>query len=281
MQGAPAPLNNLYVMKEKISMTDEQREVMAWLRGGDMTPNETMEDRFIEMVSSLVLQKLGLKTENQLQDERALLRQRRRDRVRESVRSLSIKGIMQDIGAGQQQLPSLRPLEVSTPPAGNSQGASDDGAETMECSGLDSVDLARALVHMGERERLHLNKSLVQAILYIAYGVWMSDRKKRLTVEHPQMWQFGPVFPRAYNRMKKGLGDCRNAYESLKANDRDVFNLLTNCYRRFARNSASVLTAPHMADGSPWACKRQECPDKWGVPMDDRLIGKWFEQMGS
>ena len=146
-------------------MTDEQREVMAWLRGGDMTPNETMEERFIEMVSSLVLQKLGLMTENQQQDERALLRQRRRDRMGESVRSLSIKRIMQDISANRQPQPAVRPLETSTPPAGNAQGTSDDGSEAMECSGLDSVDLARALVHMGERERLHLNKSLVQAIL--------------------------------------------------------------------------------------------------------------------
>ena len=30
---------------------------------------------------------------------------------------------------------------------------------------------------------------------------------QRLTAEHPQMWQYGPVFPRAYNRLRKEADD--------------------------------------------------------------------------
>ena len=81
--------------------------------------------------------------------------------------------------------------------------------ETPEASSveLDSVLLAKALRHMAVIEGIELTQSQIQTILYIVYGVRLAQMDERLISEHPQMWQYGPVFPRAYNRLRKDASD--------------------------------------------------------------------------
>ena len=69
-------------------------------------------------------------------------------------------------------------------------------------SELDSILLAKSLRHMAVIEGIELTQSQIQTILYIAYGVRLATKGERLTSEHPQMWQYGPVFPRAYNKLR-------------------------------------------------------------------------------
>ena len=51
-------------MNTTLQQTDSYREVMAWLRGGDTTPDEQMEGQFIDIVAQLLaemLEKNGIK----------------------------------------------------------------------------------------------------------------------------------------------------------------------------------------------------------------------------
>ena len=104
----------------------------------------------------------------------------------------------------------------------------------------------------------------------------LAQKGERLTAEHPQMWQYGPVFPRAYNRLRKEADDGSQEYDSLRNEHPDIFQYLTNCFRRYAWTKACILVAPHVADGSPWADTRKSNPDSWGVRIEDDLIREWF-----
>jgi uncharacterized phage-associated protein len=125
-------------------------------------------------------------------------------------------------------------------------------------------------------EGIELTQSHIQTILYIAYGVRLATKNERLTLEHPQMWQYGPVFPRAYNRLRKDAADGTDEYYSLKTGHPNIFKYLENCFRRYAWTKACILSTPHLSEGTPWSETRKSNPDRWGVRIEDNLIREWF-----
>ena len=147
--------------------------------------------------------------------------------------------------------------------------------EVSSCE-LDSVILAKSLRHMAVIEGIDLTQSQIQTILYIAYGVRLATKNERLTSEHPQMWQYGPVFPRAYNRLRKDSTDGTDEYYSLKTDHPNIFKYLENCFRRYAWTKACILSTPHLSEGTPWYQTRKSNPDRWGVRIEDELIREWF-----
>lgn len=246
-------------MNTTLQQTDSYREVMAWLRGGDTTPDEQMEGQFIDIVAQLVAEKLE-------KNERRS--RRRREDLPPSP--LSIKSIMKEIGCSPEIMKPVQKPQVQT------AAKTEEVAQPADATPLDSVLLAKALQHMALIEGLQLTMSQIQTILYIAYGVWLALHDERLIEEHPQMWQYGPVFPRVYAKLKKDSSDGYDEYDSLRCNHPDKFRFLSNCFRRYAWTKACILTSPHISQGSPWSQTRKENPDKWGVRIEDELIREWF-----
>ena len=246
-------------MNTTLQQTDSYREVMAWLRGGDTTPDEQMEGQFIDIVAQLVAEKLE-------KNERRS--RRRREDLPPSP--LSIKSIMKEIGCSPQIMKPVQKPQVQT------VAKTEEVAQPADATPLDSVLLAKALQHMALIEGLQLTMSQIQTILYIAYGVWLALHDERLIEEHPQMWQYGPVFPRVYAKLKKDSSDGYDEYDSLRCNHPDKFRFLSNCFRRYAWTKACILTSPHISHGSPWSQTRKDNPDKWGVRIEDDIIREWF-----
>ena len=90
-------------MNTTLQQTDSYREVMAWLRGGDTTPDEQMEGQFIDIVAQLVAEKLE-------KNERRS--RRRREDLPPSP--LSIKSIMKEIGCSPEILKPVQKPQVQT-----------------------------------------------------------------------------------------------------------------------------------------------------------------------
>ena len=262
-----------------ITVTPEYRQVFAWLRGGDTTPDPQMENSFLDLITTAVAQRLIANRSEYERMARAAERAERRasrpsgclsiKAMLEEVRSETHTHIETSLGAADD-LPEAEPVnDIST---------SQPIVTTEEVSSteLDSVILAKALRHMALIEEKELTQSQIQCILYIAYGVRLAQKGERLTAEHPQMWQYGPVFPRAYNRLRKDADDGFEEYDSLRNEHPGIFKYLTNCFRRYAWTKACILVSPHVADGSPWADTRKSNPDSWGARIEDDLIREWF-----
>ena len=266
-------------MTRDITATPEYREVFAWLRGGDETPDPQMENQFLDLITEAVAERL---IAGRKEYERRLRAAERADRRSRPVPGcLSIKAMLE--ASGQTSDPEIMKTDPDRKP--EEQG---DVAEVTETSHqeieshesasveLDSVILAKALRHMAVIEEKELTQSQIQCILYIAYGVRLAQKGERLMAEHPQMWQYGPVFPRAYNRLRKDSDDGFEEYDLLHSEHPDIFRYLTNCFRRYAWTKACILVSPHVADGSPWADTRKSNPDSWGARIEDSLIREWF-----
>jgi uncharacterized phage-associated protein len=229
-----------------------------------------MEERFLDLIADRVMVKMGVKVseEEKARREEAERRRLRRSRMPESP--ISIKAIMKRIQEEDASLPSLPVTDEEDLPWEN------EVKEPVVKVGLDSVLVAKALQWMACTHDITLNCSQIQTILYNAYGVWLATKRERLLEEHPQVWQYGPVFPRAYKHLKKNAGNGQVEYDMLRTECPDRFEFIKRCFQRFAWTSAGVLCAPHTAEGSPWKQTKDQSPDKLGVRIEDELIRQWF-----
>lgn len=260
-------------------MEDAYKEVMAWIRGGDTSPNQEMEEKFLDIIVERVMIKMGLKHSPEEAERLAEASRRRERRSHKTVHPLSLKAMLEEVRKDD--------LQMSHPPSseGALQCLDETPIETLPweahevrtgSEGIDSVVVAKSLQWMASVHDLQLNGSQIQSILYNAYGIWLARKGERLLSEHPQVWQYGPVFPRAYKHLKKNVGTGEVEYEILKNDHPSEFVFITKCFQRFAWTNAAILASPHTAKGSPWKSVRDDNPDKLGVCIDDKLIGQWF-----
>lgn len=256
---------------ETIITPEQKREMFAWLRGGDTTSDPDMEDRFIETIAVLVREKIDDKK------EQTPVQRPRHPLYQDRPHPLSLKAIMQEVtGDPNYELPRI---DISKPETAVVETIDKSHTEVQEKpSGIDSVVIARTIINMAAIQGHSINMTQLQAMLYITYGVHLAQKGERLTEEHPQMWEYGPVFPRAYNKVRKEKTDGKTESENLKAEHPEIWQFLSDSFSRYAWTTGSVLVAPHIASGSPWAKTRQKNPDKWGVVIDDALISEWFKK---
>lgn len=266
-------------MTTTLQTPDSFRQVIAWLRGGDMTPDIQMEERLRQMIDEIVMQCIVNNREEIIRLCNAADRKARRERMPSSP--ISIRAIMAECGmeydpnlfrtGGRPADPPSQTDDIGDLPEGNT----DAPVQTVR---YDSLTFAKALVHMAQMEDRGLNMSQIQAILYIAYGVWMTGHEDRLFEEHPQAWQYGPVFPRVYSKLKKGMTDSQVQYLKLKEESPERLSFLERCFRRYARTSACDLAAPHKSKGTPWSQTRKENPESQTARIQDSLVREWFAE---
>lgn len=256
---------------------DSYRQVMAWLRSGDITPDTHMEEQFRMMITEIVMQCIVANRDEIRRQCTAADRRERRDRMQPSP--LSIRAVMAQCGAEYdpeafravskpEDLPSEADY-IGDLPEGNPE-------VTVQSVRYDSLSFAKALAHMAQMEGRGLNMSQIQAILYIAYGVWMVNHDDRLFDEHAQAWQYGPVFPRVYSKMKKGTADSQEQFLKLKEDSPERLSFLERCFRRYAWTSACDLAAPHKSKGTPWYQTRKDNPECQTARIPDSLVKEWF-----
>ena len=261
-------------MTTTIQHTDTYRQVMAWLRGGDATPDPEMENSFLDIMTAAVAERLIANRQEYERMARAAERAERR--AHRPSGCLSIKAMLDEVRRETSEKTESVLADGEDLPEAEPMLQSKIQKEEVSSCELDSVILAKSLRHMAVIEGIDLTQSQIQTILYIAYGVRLATKNERLTSEHPQMWQYGPVFPRAYNRLRKDSTDGTDEYYSLKTDHPNIFKYLENCFRRYAWTKACILSTPHLSEGTPWYQTRKSNPDRWGVRIEDELIREWF-----
>ena len=247
----------------------DNNEIFAWLRGGDSTPDPEMENRFLDIIAERVMVKMGVKLSDEEAARRAEAERRRQRRSRMPESPISIKTIMKQIREEEAQAQPALPSEESLPWENEAKPAAVPDS-------LDSVLVAKALQWIASTHEVSLNISQIQTILYNAYGVYLATKGERLLSEHPQVWQYGPVFPRAYKHLKKNAGNGQVEHDMLRNDSPDRYEFIRRCFMRFAWTSAGSLNAPHIAQDSPWKKTKDSNSDKLGVRIEDELIRQWF-----
>ena len=152
-----------------------------------------------------------------------------------------------------------------------------DCAPQISEMGLDSVDLAKAICYRSKMNGHILYRNQMQAMMYIVYGKALARKGARITKEHPQAWEFGPVFPRAYSKVRETADDAyREQSELLKAQSPEVSRLIDETVSRCSWRGCRELLATLVTHGSPCDWSRRRNPEKKTAPMEDAEIREWF-----
>lgn len=144
-------------------------------------------------------------------------------------------------------------------------------------SRLDSVELINAIAYVAALAGYPLTQSKAQLILYCLYGSRLGVGKERLPIEHPQVWRYGPVFPRAYKRgTLEDQAACEDSYmELIKSEPALAADLLAKTHSMMATPMAD-LNAVHKSAQSPYGRTKARYPEKWGVQIPDEEIAAFF-----
>lgn len=117
---------------------------------------------------------------------------------------------------------------------------------------FDSNDVMAYILGVCDKEGISWNLTKAQKLLYCCYGAVLAAFNEKLTEENPQAWQYGPVFPRTFNGIKKhriqpGIDhgfsqNCNPAW----------LPLINQTIKLFGKYTSSQLSTWSHRPGSPW-----------------------------
>lgn len=149
-----------------------------------------------------------------------------------------------------------------------------------------NIDLARVtndIIYKANEENMYLPPTKLLKLLYFLYGHYIQNTNEPLFPERFQAWEYGPVIPELYNRIKGKQnvnqliempnGKCylTNAYTDYGKTYFKVFNYVWSKYRVFSATTLSSLTH---APNSPWYITKKQlgnCSE-----IDPNLIRRYF-----
>lgn len=145
-------------------------------------------------------------------------------------------------------------------------------------SRLDSVLLINSIAYVGALAGYPLTQSKAQIILYCLYGARLGAGEDRLPIEHPQVWKYGPVFPRAYKRGSiEDRGACEGSYQELLEREPAILTALSTKTQSMMATPMADLNAVHKSAQSPYGRTKARYPEKWGAQIPDEEIAAFFK----
>lgn len=149
----------------------------------------------------------------------------------------------------------------------------------MPLSSLDFSDLLRYLAF--KRQKIVLNKTQVNKLLFMCYGTYMAKKEERLFAESPKAWPYGPVFPKVYktfDQKKMPIALEKETIPEFNSNPL-ALNICCAVIDKYCHVSAYDLSSWSHKEGSPWyQTVYSETPIVWNKEISDNVIKEYFTE---
>lgn len=145
--------------------------------------------------------------------------------------------------------------------------------------GIDSVDLAAALLWALQRHGRHITITKTVHILYEVYAAWLGSHKERICIEHPVITAYGPQFWRVYRHFQAKVGEPmdKGAFDDIAGRFPGLARLIQNAAAKYHdmddRDLKQYLIKSRPCQKAMPAKTEKE--PKWNNPIDDHLIVLW------
>lgn len=147
-----------------------------------------------------------------------------------------------------------------------------------------TIVVANRFLELAEEDENTLTPMQLLKLVYIAHGWMLGLYGTPLIDSDIQAWQYGPVIPDLYDRVRKHksqpvVGPISTGFfgggktESLQPHEDDLVRQVYNLYGNFSGMTLSGLT--HQA-GSPWSMTYS--PDSFGVVISNDLIQEHYSR---
>ena len=118
-----------------------------------------------------------------------------------------------------------------------------------------AVDVFVAAKTLGSECHWHVSNLKMQKVLYLAHLTYLGKTKKRLIQTPFEAWDYGPVQPALYHKLKRfGSRDVYDIFfgESLLKEGDDEFGVL-KCMSKLCHIPSSSLVAITHREGGAWS----------------------------
>ena len=144
---------------------------------------------------------------------------------------------------------------------------------------FDSLEVVAYIIKRCDQKGIYVNITKLQKLLYCCYGVVLAKFGVRLTDEHPEAWQYGPVFPETLRSiqffgkeafLQKETPDVDAAPAEMRA-------LIDATLEHFGQHTALKLSNWTHLPGSPWS-KTSRDGQFFFDDLDDDDIKTYFSE---
>jgi uncharacterized phage-associated protein len=141
----------------------------------------------------------------------------------------------------------------------------------------DSVLVAKYLLSLAMEQRVVLNVTKVQKLLYIVYGYYLAKQKIQILAETPKAWPYGPVFPATRNKVnyEKILDINAPEFAEIKY-DEQLTSIIKKVVEKYSTFSASQLSGWSHVKGGPWDKTTQLKGFDWNQEIPNVYISEYF-----
>jgi uncharacterized phage-associated protein len=118
-------------------------------------------------------------------------------------------------------------------------------------------------------------------LVYIAHGWMLGLYGRPLIVDEVQAWQYGPVIPKLYNKLRsyrggvvtEAIGDPLGAQPLERLED----DIVRQVYDLYGQKTGLALSRITHADGTPWSASYQ--PGVFGTVISTDLIEDHYSKL--
>lgn len=131
-----------------------------------------------------------------------------------------------------------------------------------------------------------LNRTQMQKLLYICYGVWLGVKHNFLFEDDsPKAWPFGPVFPRVNKRYNPKVAPTAISDEMKKylSANKEIAFLFMNVAEKLGKMPANDLVEWSHQIGGPWSKtiygeNLNNTEIKWNQPIPKEYTEDFFKE---
>lgn len=148
----------------------------------------------------------------------------------------------------------------------------------VKCTSLDILRLITWIAYY--KNNVILNKTQVQKILYICYGLSLAKSRTPLFEDDtPKAWPFGPVFPITYRRYIEHYPAPITEEEKKKFGEIPIINDIFKVVNRYCHYTSKSLSEWSHQIGGPWwqEVYKDGTGAKWNNQIPNDSICKFFE----
>lgn len=148
------------------------------------------------------------------------------------------------------------------------------------CDMHDSKKIANQFLKIARGRGGSLTPMQLLKLVYIAHGWSLGLRGVPLTRDAVQAWQYGPVIPRLYNKLRKYKGSA--VTEDLSQDDIDPLSademaIISETYDVYGNLTGMALSRITHAKGTPWDIVYE--PGEFGLTIPTDIIEDHYRRL--
>jgi len=152
--------------------------------------------------------------------------------------------------------------------------------------------VANAFLVAARQQNVPISNMKLQKLLFFAHGIYLATQGAPLIAEHPEAWQYGPVYESVYHEFKSygsapiqswatdaaftdnGLITTPTPYPA----DAPVTQVVNSVLSTYGSEPAVTLSAISHVPGGPWERTRRESSGSMHAEIPDEYIEEYFRR---